>query len=170
MNGRFIDNLPRVYGLYTGGFIVFIGLMAVLEQMGVSADTLGILFVAFTIAIYAGIGWLSRTMQVDAYYVAGREVPALYNGMATAADWMSGASFVAMAGGVYFGGYGYLAFIVGWTGGYVLVNLPAGTIFTQIRLLHRARFHRHALWRQSGPSVCGHRSGGCLVHLCDGAD
>ena len=46
MNGRFIDNLPRVYGLYTGGFIVFIGLMAVLEQMGVSADTLGILFVA----------------------------------------------------------------------------------------------------------------------------
>ena len=122
MNGRFIENLPRVYGLYTGGFIVFIGMMAVLEQMGVSADTLGILFVAFTIAIYAGIGWLSRTMQVDAYYVAGREVPALYNGMATAADWMSGASFVAMAGGVYFGGYGYLAFIVGWTGGYVLVN------------------------------------------------
>ena len=106
MNGRFIDNLPRVYGLYTGGFVVFIGLMAVLEQMGVSADTLGILFVAFTIAIYAGIGWLSRTMQVDAYYVAGREVPALYNGMATAADWMSGASFGAMAGGVYFGGYG----------------------------------------------------------------
>ena len=97
MNGRFIENLPRVYGLYTGGFIVFIGMMAVLEQMGVSADTLGILFVAFTIAIYAGIGWLSRTMQVDAYYVAGREVPALYNGMATAADWMSGASFVAMA-------------------------------------------------------------------------
>ena len=122
MNGRFIDNLPKVYGLYTGGFLLFIGLMAILEQMGVSADTLGILFVAFTIAIYAGIGWLSRTMETSAYYVAGREVPALYNGMATAADWMSGASFVAMAGGVYFGGYGYLAFIVGWTGGYVLVN------------------------------------------------
>ena len=122
MNGRFIDNLPKVYGLYTGGFLIFIGLMALLEQIGVSSDTLGILFVAFTILIYAGIGFLSRTMQVDAYYVAGREVPAFYNGMATAADWMSGASFVAMAGGVYFGGYGYLAFIVGWTGGYVLVN------------------------------------------------
>ncbi len=122
MSGRFIDNLPKVYGLYTGGFLVFIGLMAILEQMGVSAATLGILFVSFTILIYAAIGWLSRTMQVDEYYVAGREVPALYNGMATAADWMSGASFVAMAGGVYFGGYGYLAFIVGWTGGYVLVN------------------------------------------------
>ena len=61
-------------------------------------------------------------MEVEAYYVAGREVPALYNGMATAADWMSGASFVALAGGIYFGGYSYLGFIVGWTGGYVLVN------------------------------------------------
>jgi cation/acetate symporter len=49
-------------------------------------------------------------------------VPALYNGMATAADWMSGASFVALAGGIYFGGYPYLGFVIGWTGGYVLVN------------------------------------------------
>ncbi|MGB5708644.1 MAG: sodium:solute symporter family protein [Arenicellales bacterium] len=121
MKGAFIDNLPKVYGLYTGGFLIFVLLMAVLEQMGVGADTIGILFVAFTILIYAGIGWLSRTMQVDAYYVAGRQVPAVFNGMATAADWMSGASFVAMAGGIYFGGHGYLAFVVGWTGGYVLV-------------------------------------------------
>ena len=60
-------------------------------------------------------------MQVDAYYVAGRQVPPVFNGMATAADWMSGASFVAMAGGIYFGGHGYVAFVVGWTGGYVLV-------------------------------------------------
>ena len=91
MKGNFIDNLGRVYGLYTGGFLVFVLIMAVLEQMGVGADTIGIMFVAFTIVIYAVIGWLSRTMQVDAYYVAGREVPAVYNGMATAADWMSGA-------------------------------------------------------------------------------
>ena len=121
MRGNFIDNLPKIYGLYTGGFVVFIGLMALLEQMGVSADTIGILFVGFTVLIYAAIGWLSRTMQVDAYYVAGRSVPPVFNGMATAADWMSGASFVAMAGGIYMGGHAYLAFVVGWTGGYVLV-------------------------------------------------
>ena len=108
--GTFIDNLPKIYGMYTGGFVIFILLMAVLEQVGVSSETIGILFVAFTVAIYAGIGWLSRTMQVDAYYVAGRQVPAVFNGMATAADWMSGASFVAMAGGIYFGGHGYLVF------------------------------------------------------------
>lgn len=122
MEGKFTDNLGRIYGMYTGGFIGFIILMAILEQMGMGAATIGILFVAFTIVVYAGIGWLSRTMEVSAYYVAGREVPAVYNGMATAADWMSGASFVALAGGIYFGGYSYLAFIVGWTGGYVLVN------------------------------------------------
>lgn len=121
MQGNFIDNLPKVYGMYTGGFIVFIIIMAILEQMGVSAEAIGIMFVGFTILIYAGIGVLSRTMEVDAYYVAGRQVPAVFNGMATAADWMSGASFVALAGGVFFGGHGYLAFVVGWTGGYVLV-------------------------------------------------
>ncbi len=117
----FIDNLPKIYGLYTGGFLAFFALMAVFEQMGMGADVIGILFVAFTIAIYAFIGILSRTMAVEAYYVAGRSVPPVFNGMATAADWMSGASFVAMAGGVFMSGYSYMAFIVGWTGGYILV-------------------------------------------------
>ena len=122
IKGKFIDNLPKVYGIYTGGFIGFIILMAIAEQMGMSAKAIGISFVVFTIAIYAIIGWLSRTLQMDAYYVAGREVPTVFNGMATAADWMSGASFVAMAGGIYFKGYGYMALLVGWTGGYILVS------------------------------------------------
>jgi len=119
--GSFIENLPRIYGIYTGGFVVFILLMALAEKFGATEDAIGIMFVGFTVVIYAVIGWLSRTMQVDAYYVAGRQVPPVFNGMATAADWMSGASFVAMAGGIYMGGYPYLAFVVGWTGGYVLV-------------------------------------------------
>jgi len=119
--GTFIENLPRIYALYTGGFLLFFALMAFFEKLGMGADTIGILFVSFTVVIYAFIGWMSRTMQVDAYYVAGRQVPPVFNGMATAADWMSGASFVAMAGGIYLGGHAYLAFVVGWTGGYVLV-------------------------------------------------
>ena len=121
IKGKFIDNLPKVYGIYTGGFLVFIILMAIAEQAGMSAKLIGIFFVAFTVSIYAIIGYLSRTLQLDAYYVAGRQVPTVFNGMATAADWMSGASFVAMAGGIYFKGYGYMALLVGWTGGYVLV-------------------------------------------------
>ncbi len=119
--GDFVKNLPKIYGTYTGGFLVFIILMSIAESAGMTAKTIGILFVAFTVCIYAFIGYMSRTVQVDAYYVAGRQVPTVFNGMATAADWMSGASFVAMAGGIYFGGYTYMAFLVGWTGGYVLV-------------------------------------------------
>ena len=95
--GGFIQNLPKIYGLYTGGFAVFIILMAIAESAGVSAKKIGVMFVVFTVGIYAFIGYLSRTVQVDAYYVAGRQVPTVFNGMATAADWMSGASFVALA-------------------------------------------------------------------------
>ena len=153
MQGSFVDNLPKIYGLYTGGFIVFIGLMAILEQMGVSADVIGILFVAFTVFIYAAIGWLSRTMQVDAYYVAGRTVPPVFNGMATAADWMSGASFVAMAGGIYMGGHAYLAFVVGWTGGYVLV---AALMAPYLR-----KFGCYTV-----PDFIGTRYGGNLARFC----
>jgi cation/acetate symporter len=60
---------------------------------------------------------------VSEYYVAGRRVPALYNGMATGSDWMSAASFIGMAGSLYALGYGGLAFILGWTGGYMLVAI-----------------------------------------------
>ena len=67
---NFIDNLPRVYGIYTGGFIGFIIIMAIAEQMGMTAKAIGIAFVAFTVFIYALIGYLSRTAQADAYYVA----------------------------------------------------------------------------------------------------
>jgi len=121
LQGGFISNLGKVYGIYTLGFLGFVILMAILEQVGVANEIIGWLFVGFTIAIYALIGILSRTMQSAEYYVAGREVPAVFNGMATAADWMSGASFLALAGGIYLNGYPYMAFLVGWTGGYVLV-------------------------------------------------
>lgn len=117
----FLSNLGKIYGMYTGGFAAFVILLAILEQAGVPNKFIGYLFVFFTIAVYAGIGIMSRTMQVSEYYVAGRKVPALYNGMATAADWMSAASFIAMAGGLYAKGYSYMAFVLGWTGGYVLV-------------------------------------------------
>jgi cation/acetate symporter len=117
----FIENLPKIYGVYTGGFLAFFALMAFFETLGMGAKWIGILFVLFTVVIYAFIGVLSRTMAVEAYYVAGRSVPPVFNGMATAADWMSGASFVAMAGGIFMSGHPYMAFIVGWTGGYILV-------------------------------------------------
>ena len=122
----FLNNLGRVYGIYTGGFLAFIILLAVLEQMGVPNKILGYLFVFFTLAVYAIIGVLSRTAQVSEYYVAGRSVPAFYNGMATGADWMSAASFVGMAGTLFLLGYDGLAWVLGWTGGFVLVSILIG--------------------------------------------
>jgi cation/acetate symporter len=121
--GDFLSNLGRVYGWYTGGFAAFVLVLAVLEQVGVPNRIIGYLFVFLTIGVYALIGYLSRTAQVSEYYVAGRRVPALYNGMATGSDWMSAASFIGMAGTLYLQGYDGLAFVLGWTGGYVLVAI-----------------------------------------------
>jgi cation/acetate symporter len=122
----FIKNLGKIYGFYTGGFLAFVIFLAILEVVGVPNRVLGYLFVFFTLAVYAIIGVLSRTAQVSEYYVAGRRVPAFYNGMATGADWMSAASFVGMAGTLFLLGYDGLAWVLGWTGGYVLVSVLVG--------------------------------------------
>jgi cation/acetate symporter len=122
-NEAFKKGLNKIYGWYTGGFIVFVVALAIAEQMGLSRGAIGIVFLLATVALYAGIGIMSRTNDAAEYYVAGRRVPAIYNGMATGADWMSAASFIGMAGTLYLTGYGGLAFIMGWTGGYCLVAL-----------------------------------------------
>ncbi|HET9338893.1 MAG TPA: cation acetate symporter, partial [Casimicrobiaceae bacterium] len=119
----FNAQLKKVYTWYTGGFIVFIILLAIAEQMGLSRQWIGYIFLLATVGLYAGIGVMSRTSDAAEYYVAGRRVPALFNGMATGADWMSAASFIGMAGTLYLTGYNGLAFIMGWTGGYCLVAL-----------------------------------------------
>ncbi len=119
----FNRTLKRVYGFYTGAVVLFVIVFAILEQFGMSRSTIGYLFLSATVVLYAAIGIMSRTSDANEYYVAGRRVPAMFNGMATGADWMSGASFVALAGGLYLQGYSGLAFIMGWTGGYVLVAL-----------------------------------------------
>jgi cation/acetate symporter len=122
----FMKSLGRMYGFYTGGFLAFIVLLALLEMAGVPNRILGYLFVFFTLAVYAIIGIATRTAQVSEYYVAGRRVPAIYNGMATGADWMSAASFVGMAGTLFLLGYDGLAWVLGWTGGFVLVSILVG--------------------------------------------
>jgi len=119
----FKSQLKKVYTWYTGGFLVFVVVLAILEQMGLPRNWIGYVFLVATVLLYAGIGVMSRTSDAAEYYVAGRRVPALFNGMATGADWMSAASFIGMAGTLYLTGYGGLAFIMGWTGGYVLVAL-----------------------------------------------
>src|SRR5512147_2083088 len=119
----FASQLTRYYSFYTGGFVAFVILIAILEQMGVPNKVLGYMFLGATVLLDAGIGIMSKTADVSEYYVAGRRVPALFNGMATGADWMSAASFIGMAGTLYLTGFDGLAFVLGWTGGYCLVAL-----------------------------------------------
>ncbi|HJW57458.1 MAG TPA: sodium:solute symporter family protein [Burkholderiaceae bacterium] len=119
----FRQRLASYYGWYTFGFILFLIALVILEKEGLPRAWLGYLFMFATIVLYAGIGVLSRTSDVSEYYVAGRRVPAIFNGMATAADWMSAASFLSLAGGLYLLGFDGLAYIIGWTGGYCLVAL-----------------------------------------------
>ena len=118
-----LRRLWRYYLLYAAGFVGLVLLLAVAERFGLAPRWIGQIFLFSTIAIYALIGVMSRTSDVSEYYVAGRRVPALFNGMATAADWMSAASFIGLAGTLYYAGFEGLAFVTGWTGGYVLVAL-----------------------------------------------
>jgi cation/acetate symporter len=122
-NAAFKRRLHKVYGWYTVGLIAFVLVLGFLEQKGLSKSWIGFIFLLATVLLYAVIGIVSRTTNATEYYVAGRRVPAFYNGMATGADWMSAASFIGMAGTLYLSGYDGLAFILGWTGGYCLVAL-----------------------------------------------
>ncbi|WP_219339126.1 sodium:solute symporter family protein [Tepidicella baoligensis] len=119
----FRRQLDRVYLWFTGAFFLFVGVLAVLEQLGLPREWIGMIFLLATIGVYAAIGIMSRTIDPVEYYVAGRRVPAVYNGMATGADWMSAASFIGLAGTLYVHGYSGLAYVLGWTGGYCLVAL-----------------------------------------------
>jgi cation/acetate symporter len=122
--------LHRMAACYVAGVIAFLLLMFWAEREGLSRFWLGPIFMFSSVMMYAAIGIYGRTTDPEEYYVAGRRIPAMYNGMAAAADWMSAASFISMAGGLYLQGFGGtdaqaggLAYVLGWTGGFCLVAL-----------------------------------------------
>jgi cation/acetate symporter len=89
----------------------------------VSVETWTWILVALTFSAYIYIGYSNRVRDTKGFYVAGQGVPAIFNGAATAADWMSAASFISMAGLISFMGYDGAVYLLGWTGGYVLLAL-----------------------------------------------
>ena len=122
--------LHRTVGIYVVCLLAFLLLMAWAERKGLPRYWLGPIFMFASVMLYAAIGIYGRTTDPEEYYVAGRRIPAMYNGMAAAADWMSAASFISMAGGLYLQGFagteaqaGGLAYVLGWTGGFCLVAL-----------------------------------------------
>ncbi|MBK6853555.1 MAG: VC_2705 family sodium/solute symporter [Burkholderiales bacterium] len=144
--------LHKRYAVYILAVVAFIGLLTLLEQRGWPRSWIGGIFLIATVLVYAAIGLMTRTTDPSEYYVAGRRVPAMYNGMATAADWMSAASFIGTAGVLYLQGYAGLAYILGWTGGYCLVA------FLLVPYLRR-------LGHFTLPDFLGERYGGLLPRL-----
>lgn len=122
--------LHRNFAIYVAGLLLFLLFMAWAERRGLSRFWIGPIFLFASVIMYAVIGIHGRTTDPEEYYVAGRRIPAVYNGMAAAADWMSAASFISLAGGLYLQGFsgtqaqaGGLAYVLGWTGGFCLVAL-----------------------------------------------
>ena len=121
--------------------LLLLGAMAWAERSGLSRNLIGPIFLFSTVMIYALIGISGRTSDADEYFVAGRRIPAMYNGMATAADWMSAATFISLAGALYLQGFsgsgrqpGGLAYVMGWTGGFCLVALLIAPQLRAMRL------------------------------------
>jgi cation/acetate symporter len=109
---------------FTIGLVLMITIIGLLDaQFGLPPALISWSFLLFTIAVYALIGLRARTENLDEYYVAGRRIPGLLNGLATGSDWMSAASFISMAGALWLLGFEGLAYITGWTGGFVLLVL-----------------------------------------------
>jgi cation/acetate symporter len=152
--------LNRIYAGFIVALAVFVGTLAAFEHAGMPKSWIGFSFLAATVVVYAVIGVLSRTTDTDEYYVAGRRVPAFYNGMAAGADWMSAASFIGMAGTLYLSGYSGLAFVLGWTGGFCLLALciaPYLRRFGQFTIpdFLGARYGGHAVRLLSaGAAIC----------------
>jgi cation/acetate symporter len=144
--------LHLFFACTTAGFLLFVALMAMAEDGGMAKRWVGFSFLVAPVILYAAIGILSRTTDADEYYVAGRRVPAFYNGMATAADWMSAASFIGLAGTVYLNGYDGLAYVMGWTGGFCLMALCIAPYLRR-------------LGRYTIPDFLGMRYGGHLPRL-----
>lgn len=116
-------HLHRRYALFALSFVALVAGLGLAERFGLPKAWIGYTFLGTTVAVYAVIGILCRTTDPAEYFVAGRRVPPLYNGMAAGADWMSAATFIGLVGTLYASGYSGLAYVLGWTGGFVLVAL-----------------------------------------------
>jgi hypothetical protein len=158
--------LRRYFWLYAAGFCALLGSLAILELEGFPRFWLGYLFLFTTIVVYAAIGVLSRTSDVDEYFVAGRRIPPVFNGMATAADWISTASFIGLAGGLYLHGFDGLAYILGCLADRALLastwaihgtGLPCSTL-------------RRCGWRWRSANDRGDRNADYFIHLCGGTN
>jgi cation/acetate symporter len=135
------SDLHHRFTIYLLGVLACLVGMGLAQYVGLPRPWIAGIFLSLTLVLYAAIGVYGRTTNVDQYYVAGRRIPAVYNGMATAADWMSAASFISLSGGLYLQGFsgmgeqpGGLAYVLGWTGGFCLLGLLVAPYLRQCNI------------------------------------
>ena len=148
--GAYKRRLHWRFGAYVLCLLLFVLALGMAERWGLKKGWVGGIFLFATVCLYAVIGIYGRTSDVAEYYVAGRNIPAVYNGMATAADWMSAASFISMAGGLYLQGFsgtpgqpGGLVYVLGWTGGFCLVALLVAPYLRKLDLYTVPDYFQH---------------------------
>ncbi|MBI3230316.1 MAG: cation acetate symporter [Burkholderiales bacterium] len=115
--------LKRFFLFAAIGLLLFLLTLDTLAREGMPRSWIGYFFLFGTTFAYAGIGLRHRSSNIEEFYVAGRRVPAFLNGMATAADWVSAATFISLTGGLFATGFNGLAYVIGWTGGFCLLAL-----------------------------------------------
>jgi cation/acetate symporter len=152
---QYTTSLHKRFATFVVGLLFFLVALALAEQWGLPKAWVAGIFLSVTLVLYAVIGVFARTADANEYYVAGRRIPGVYNGMATAADWMSAASFISLAGGLYSQGFsgsgtqpGGLAYVLGWTGGFCLVALLVAPYLRSMNIytvpdFFRVRFGGH---------------------------
>src|SRR5660397_189235 len=127
------------------------------------------IILAAILILFIVVGILSRVKSVEDYWVAGRGIGPIANGAAVASNWMSAASFLGMAGVVYLQGYGFLSYVIGWTGGFTGLSLVIASKLRRYREIHGYRLRRRPLLLPGSADGGGHRDHLDRLHLLCGS-
>ncbi|MFV2091877.1 MAG: VC_2705 family sodium/solute symporter [Hyphomicrobiales bacterium] len=148
-----LKSMTNAFWLLLGSVAAFVVVMMIFEFVGMPKPAISILFIIVTLIIYALIGVASRTLQIVEFFVAGRRIPAVFNAMAAAANWVGSAMILGLTGSLVFMGFDAMAFMIGWTGGFVL-----------IAVLFAPYLRKYGAF--SVPDFLAARFGGVGVRLC----
>ena len=116
----YLRSMPSAYWLLAASLLIFVAIMTIFEFVGVPEVVITFLFIFVPLAGYILIGIASRTLQIVEFFVAGRRIPAVFNGMAAAANWVGATIILGLCGSLAFMGHDGLALLIGWSGGFVL--------------------------------------------------
>ena len=132
--------LAKGFGLLAIAFVLFTALVTMLLQIGLPSSTAAALFVIVTFTTFMTIGFVSRTMQLSDFQVAGRSISPALNGMATAAAFLASAGFLGLAGAFFGGGDMVLAVVAGWTVGFLALSVLIAPYFRRTAAVSVADF------------------------------